>query len=244
MERKLAVLSISGGLDSTCLLLKLLSEGYEVKAYTFDYGQKHAIEQMKLVKNINFLRSKKFKVELQSIDLKDCFSDSQSSLCKEGVDVPTGDYSSGAIYSTVVENRNVIFASIIYGKALSLSKKENLPVEIFLGIHADDGVIYPDTTPESREACENAFKISNWGSDQVSYKAPFVEIDKTEVLAEGTTSMENLNFSEEEIIWVLKHTHSCYTPDEFGRSCGKCGTCCQRIEAFAELDRIDPIEYQ
>lgn len=245
MEKKLAILSVSGGLDSTCLLLKLLSDGYQVQAYSFDYGQKHIIEQEKLKKNIAFLQERNFPVKLQIIDLKDCFSDSQSSLCKEGEDIPKGDYADGTTHSTVVENRNVIFASIIYGKALSLSKKEgNVPVSIFLGIHSGDHELYPDCTLESRDACEKAFKISNYGSELISYGAPFINQDKAGVLSYGLESMQTMGFSKKEGFQILANTHSCYDPDENGKACGKCSTCRERLAAFETLWFEDPAEYQ
>lgn len=41
---KQAVLSLSGGMDSSTLLLHLLNNDYEVTALSFDYGQKHRVE--------------------------------------------------------------------------------------------------------------------------------------------------------------------------------------------------------
>ena len=117
-NRKKAVISMSGGLDSTCLAMMILSEGYEVKAYAFDYGQKHDIELKKLKKNIKYLQKKNLPITLQVINLKDVFSDSNSSLRGVG-DIPQADYDEQSMKSTVVENRNVIFSSIIYSKALS-----------------------------------------------------------------------------------------------------------------------------
>lgn len=242
-KKPLAVISVSGGLDSTCLLLDLLSQGYAVKCYSFDYGQKQIIEQRKLKNNIDFLISKGFLLTLQIIDLKDCFSDSQSSLRRRDEKVPTGDYGDTNMKSTVVENRNVIFSSIIYGKALSLSRMYDTDVEIYLGIHSGDHTLYPDCRPESREACEKAFKISNWGSERVSYEAPFIDSSKGEVLKAGLLAMDGLNLSSEEQSFILKNTHTCYDPDNIGRSCGKCGSCRERLEAFAENGIKDPITY-
>ena len=113
---KKAVISCSGGLDSTCLLLKLLSEGYEVRTYAFKYGQKHSIELSKVQQNIGYLSGLGYPVTLQVIDLRDCFSDSASSLHEGGEKIPEGDYRDETMKSTVVENRNVIFSAIIYGK--------------------------------------------------------------------------------------------------------------------------------
>lgn len=243
MESNKAVISLSGGLDSTCLLLKLLSEGKEVKAYSFSYGQKHSIELDKVKKNIEFFQKSGYPVEHQIINLEDVFSDSNSSLHKGGEDIPYGDYKDENMKSTVVENRNVIFSSIIYGKALSWANKTNENVLITLGIHAGDHSIYPDCTPESHEAAKHLFRISNWGSEKVDYIAPFVNLNKDEVLREGIKAMENMGINKK-LDYILSNTHTCYDPDEQGRSCGKCGSCRERLEAFEKNEIVDPIEYQ
>lgn len=242
--KKRAILSLSGGLDSTCLLIWLLANNFEVKSYSFDYGQKHSVELEKVEKNVQFLISKGLSLTHQKINLRDCFSDSISSLHGDsGIEIPNGNYGEENMKSTVVENRNVIFASIIYGKALSWARSTNSSVSIFLGIHAGDHALYPDCTPESRDACEKAFKISNWGSELVDYDAPFVNCDKSEVLAAGISCMKHLGFSQEEITQVLSNTHTCYNPDKEGRSCGECGSCKERLEAFSVLGLEDPVEY-
>ena len=208
MDKK-AIISLSGGLDSTMLLVKLLNEGYEVKTYSFDYGQKHDIELKKVKKNIKFLQSKGLPVEHQILNVRDCFSDSASSLHKNGEDIPKGDYSIENQKSTVIENRNVIFSSIIYGKALVWSKKTNSDIVISLGIHSGDHSVYPDTTEESFKAAEHCFRVSNWGSERIHYIAPFVKHNKAGVLNTGINSMLGMNFSIEDIDEVLKNTHSC-----------------------------------
>ena len=243
MESNKAVISLSGGLDSTCLLLKLLSEGKEVKAYSFSYGQKHSIELDKVKKNIEFFQKSGYPVEHQIINLEDVFSDSNSSLHKGGEDILYGDYKDESMKSTVVENRNVIFSSIIYGKALSWANKTNENVLITLGIHAGDHSIYPDCTPESHEAAKHLFRISNWGSEKVDYIVPFVNLNKDEVLREGIKAMENMGINKK-LDYILSNTHTCYDPDEQGRSCGKCGSCRERLEAFEKNEIVDPIEYQ
>lgn len=241
---KKAVISLSGGLDSTCLLLKLLSEGYEVRAYGFDYGQKHSIELKKVKRNIEFLQNLGYKVTHQIINLRDCFSDSASSLHEGGSKIPEGDYRDETMKSTVVENRNVIFSAIIYGKALGWANKTGEHVDIFLGIHAGDGhSVYRDCTPESRMAAELTFKISNWNSEMVDYRAPFVNVFKADVLKAGLEAMKKLGFSQEIQREILATTHSCYNPDSEGRACGKCGTCRERLEAFEKNGLKDPAEY-
>lgn len=239
-----AIISLSGGLDSTMLLMTLLSNGKEVKAYSFDYGQKHDIELKKVKKNIKLLQKKGYHVEHQIINLRDCFSDSASSLHKGGTDIPKGDYSFENQSSTVIENRNIIFSSIIYGKALSWSKKTDSNVEITLGIHAGDHSVYPDTTPESFAAAKQCFEVSNWGSERVEYVSPFIHLTKDQVLMTGVNAMDDMGLTNDEINTVLKNTHSCYDPDSKGRSCGTCGTCVERLEAFEKCKLTDPIEYR
>jgi len=253
---KKAVLSFSGGLDSTCLLLHLLAYNYEVKCISFDYGQRHNIELKKAKENIELLRGKGFSVEHQILDVKDIFSDSTSSLQpKSGSSVPEGHYEDETMKSTVVENRNIIFSSIIYGKALAWANRTEENVDIYLGIHAGDHAIYPDCREESRLAAELCFKISNWGSEKVSYNAPFVKFSKGKVLQQGVEAIRRIDqldlthsinprIEKDGLIKILKNTNTCYNPNEKGESCGKCGSCQERLEAFAENNMIDPISYQ
>lgn len=240
-----AVISLSGGLDSTCLLMHLLANGYdEVRAYSFNYGQKHDIELKKVQNNIKFLQEKGFNVTHQIIDVCDCFSDSASSLKKGGEAIPEGHYADENMRSTVVENRNIIFSSIVYGKALGWANKTQDDVKITLGLHAGDHAIYPDCRPESQEMAKELFRISNWGSERVDYIAPFVNIDKSAVLVSGIDAMRHLGFNDIEIEAVLYNTHTCYNPNENGESCGQCGSCTERLEAFASIGMKDPVPYQ
>lgn len=245
-KKNKAVISMSGGLDSTCLALNLLARGYEVHAYAFWYGQKHKVELEKLRKNIEYLQSLNLPIILNVIDLRTVFNESNSSLYGTGEngDIPRADYDKETMKSTVVENRNVIFSSIIYGKALSWANREKDNVTITLGIHGGDHALYPDCTEESQKAAAYLFKISNWGSERVDYDAPFVNMSKTEVLKCGVDSMKKLGFGDTNIKTILLNTHSCYDPDEDGRSCGECGTCKERIDAFEQNGMVDPITYR
>lgn len=239
-----AVISLSGGLDSTCLLLHLLANGVEeVHCYSFDYGQKHDIELKKAKKNIKFLQKKGFNVTFQVINLRDVWSDSASSLHKGGTDIPKGTYDTENQKSTVIDGRNVLFGQIAAIKALSWANRTESNVYVTLGVHANDTSTYPDTRPESIAMSQELFRISNWNTERVEFIAPFQYFTKSEVLRDGIESMNKLGFTKVQIKNVLKNTHSCYDPNEKGESCGLCGTCRERLQAFGDNGMEDPITY-
>lgn len=239
---KHAMVSYSGGMDSTCLILYLLSEGYGVRAVSFDYGQNHAVELKRAKKNIKYLEKLGLPVTFEVIDLRSAFSDSQSSLVKH-THSPEGHYEDEMMKETVVENRNVIFSAVLFGKALGWAKKTNTDTTIALGVHAGDHAIYPDCTEESVTMAQELYRISNWDSDKVKYLTPFVNCSKAEVLNIGISSARSMHFTKSQINCILKNTISCYNADSEGHSCGKCGTCTERLEAFWNNGMDDPAPY-
>ena len=242
---KVKVIGLSGGLDSTSLLLESLASQAEIVfAVSFLYNQKHRREIDCAKNNITYLSnfpSLRRKLYHHVIDLSSAFSLSQSSLVSSGVETPTGHYEDKNMMVTVVENRNAIFASILFGMALSLSKKYNEKVQISLGIHQGDHLIYPDCREESRNALEHAFRVSNWGSENVEYYAPFLDEDKAGVLNSLLNSCSYLGADWKTIV---KNTNTCYSPNSLGEACGKCGSCTERLEAFSKLGIRDVVVYQ
>lgn len=238
---KKAIVSLSGGLDSTSLSLVLLSQGYEVRAYTFNYGQRNVIELKKAQKNVTLLKAERLPITFEIIDLTDVFKGSESFLISSGRDIPEGEYSFETAKSTVVPIRNVIFSSIIYSKAINWATTSDDDIVISLGIHGGDHHTYPDTRPESHEACRKAFEISDENSNKVDYIAPFKNIYKDDILKKGIDACVSLNIDWKKI---YSNTISCYSPSQEGNSCGKCRACKQRLDAFEKLNLIDPIIYE
>ena len=237
---KRAVMALSGGMDSTSLLLHLLREGYEVTAISFNYGQKHVVELDRAAELIAYLNQHGREVSHHVADLRSATALFDSELLKSGGDVPRGHYEEENMKATVVPNRNALFASLLYGTALSIANAQQADVEVVLGVHSGDHAIYPDCRPEFYVALEHAFAIGNWDSERIAFTLPYLELDKTTILQDAEKSIDHLGLDFDE---VFRRTLTSYQPDEEGRSDGTTGSDVERILAFHAVGRRDPVEY-
>jgi 7-cyano-7-deazaguanine synthase len=248
---KKAVLSLSGGMDSSSLLLHLLANGYEVTALGFNYGQKHKIELERATELVKYLKTKNLPVTHQIIKLDGLSQLLNSALVEGGQDVPEGHYEQDNMKETVVPNRNKIFSSLIQAVALSIATTgDKSKVEIAMGIHAGDHAIYPDCRQEFRDADFEAFKAGNWDSELVEVTTPYLHENKFTILEDGQKSCDILGLDFDE---VYKRTNTSYKPiKHYYRpetyafkwySDYKSAASVERIEAFIKLGRPDPVEY-
>ena len=235
---KRAVISLSGGMDSTCLLVRMLAEGYKVQALSFYYGQNHVVELERLKLNLRYLQDNGHEIEHNFVDIAAIGRIFESGLLSG--DIPQGHYEQENMKATVVPNRNAIFSSIIYGYGLSIAKKHKTEVDIFLGVHSGDHEIYPDCRPDFYNAIQHAFKIGNWDSEAVSFSLPYLHGNKTTILEDCLKNCDELGLSFD---IVLQNTNTSYDPDNQGRSSGKSGADIERIEAFLNIGRKDPVPY-
>ena len=109
-----------------------------------------------------------------------------------------------------------------------------------LGVHSGDHTIYPDCRPEFYDALSAAFALGNWEAEKVSFELPYVNGDKKTILEDAMLSCDILDLDFDTI---MGSTMTSYNPDGFGRSNGKTGSDIERILAFHDIGRIDPIEY-
>ena len=232
-----SVLSLSGGLDSTTLLLHLLAKKETVYAISFNYGQKHKIEIEFAKKNIHYLNKNGYSVNHKVIDISDVVTLLESSLTDSNSSVPEGHYMDENMKSTFVPNRNSIFSSIIYGYALSIYKSTKNPVQFSLGVHAGDHLIYPDCRPEFYSHLIKSFNIGNWDSEGVEIYFPYIKLQKSDIIKDGISSCEKLNLDYK---LIYRNTLTTYSPDSNGYSNGKTGSDVERILAFNQLGIEDP----
>jgi 7-cyano-7-deazaguanine synthase len=235
-----AVVCLSGGMDSTALLLKLLAEGRQVYGLSFDYGQKHKIELVRLQKNLEYLRAHDLEIDSQIVDLAKLGTLFHSALTDSDWQIPTGYYKQENMKQTVVPNRNAIFSSIAYGYALSIAVENDASVEFCLGVHSGDHAIYPDCRPEFYEAIFKAFSIGNWESEKVRLHLPYLNGSKLSILQDADQSIKTLGLDFDTI---FRNTCTSYLPDKDGKSHGLTGSDVERIIAFYRFGRPDPVEY-
>ena len=244
MSKKHVVVSLSGGMDSSTLLLRALTEYDSVTAISFDYGQKHRVELERAQSLVNYIKEETpslTELRYRQIKLDGLVDLLDSALVEGGKEVPEGHYESDNMKETVVPNRNKMFASIAQAVALSVSNRTGEPCDIALGIHAGDFAVYPDCRQEFRDADDAAFRAGNWDADKVGYFTPYLEGNKLTILQDGEKLVEELGLEFNE---VYKRTNTSYKPYPSGNSDYKSAASVERIEAFIALGRPDPVQYE
>lgn len=220
---KNAVTILSGGMDSATLAYIVNAENITQHFVSFDYGQKHARELTCANLIAHGLGAEHTLVNLSSVGplLKgSALTDSKQ------VDMPEGYYAEENMRLTVVPNRNAIMLSIAWG--IAVGEKADY---VYYGAHAGDHYIYEDCRPDFVFALSTAFRLGTHGDFPEKIKAPFLSMDKAAILKEGL----KLNVPYEK-------TWTCYKGGE--KSCGVCGSCQERLEAFHLNGVDDPLEYE
>jgi len=213
------VVIYSGGMDSFTLLHRALSEGHEVHALSFDYGQRH-VRELKSASDVCEQLGLPHKV----IDIRSMKAVMAGSALTGGGDVPEGHYEEESMKSTVVPNRNMILLSLATGYAVTVEADA-----VWFGAHGGDHAIYPDCRPEFVEKMDAVCRIANY--EPVRIEAPYIRASKTDILADGLAM--GLDYSQ---------TWTCYNGRE--KACGVCGSCVERLEAFAAHGVTDPLPYE
>ncbi len=227
-DRPVAVVLLSGGLDSTTVLAEAIHRGFEPVALTVGYGQRHAVE-LEAARRVARAFGVRRHYE-QALDLR-AFG---ASALTAPIDVPKGrDESAMAtgIPITYVPARNTLFL------ALALACAESIGAfDLFVGVNCVDYSGYPDCRPEFLRAFEALANLATRagveGTGRFRVRAPLIAMTKDAIIRRGL---------ELGVDYGL--THSCYDPDEVGRACGACDSCRLRLAAFDRLGIDDPAPY-
>jgi 7-cyano-7-deazaguanine synthase len=215
-----AVVVYSGGMDSLTSLYWALKVYEEVKAISFNYGQKHS-KELDYAKEV----CKELGIEHKVIDISFLKELTSNSSLTGSMDIPEGYYTDENMKSTVVSNRNAIFLNVAIAWACNLGYNA-----VVTGVHSGDHAIYPDCRKEFIYSASTTSLLATKGIGDIEIIAPFVGIDKSNIVKMGDTL--GVDYSKS---W------SCYKGGEL--HCGKCGTCTERIEAFELAEVKDPTLY-
>lgn len=223
MSKGIAVLS--GGLDSTTMLYDLIDQGNDMKAVSFQYGQRHDKELYQASIICTDLQ-----IEHVIINLSDfgwAISRGKSSLVNGSIPVPEGRYDAENMKSTVVPNRNMIMLTIAAGLCVAWEGEF-----IATAVHAGDHAIYPDCRPEFITKTEEAIKAGNLGfiSPKFEIRTPYLSKTKTDIAKRA-----------DELNVPIEDTWSCYKGGAY--HCGRCGTCVERQEAIYKAGVDDETIY-
>ena len=229
-KNKKAVVLLSGGLDSATTLAIAESEGFCCYALTFRYSQRHHREIDAAKKVADSLKVAEHRI----IDI-DLAQFGGSALTDSSIAVPKDNVNlrdTKQIPATYVPARNTMFLSY------ALAWAEVLGVfDIFIGVNTTDYSGYPDCRAEFIDAFAKVANLATvvavQGGGKYEIHTPIINMSKSEIIQTGTKL--GINYSL---------THSCYDPDEAGRSCGRCDACRIRLKGFKEAGLEDPIEYR
>ncbi|CCG93599.1 MAG TPA: 7-cyano-7-deazaguanine synthase QueC [Marinobacter hydrocarbonoclasticus] len=213
------VVIYSGGMDSFTLLHLARARGLKVHALSFNYGQRH-VRELDVAAAVCQAEGIPHKV----IDIRAMSEVMSGSSLTSDIEVPEGHYEEDTMKATVVPNRNMILLSLATGYAVTTGAGA-----VWYGAHGGDHAIYPDCRPEFVEKMDAVCRVANY--EPVGIEAPFMAMDKGQILAEGLKL--GLDYSQ---------TWTCYNGRD--KACGRCGSCVERLEAFAANGVTDPLAYE
>jgi 7-cyano-7-deazaguanine synthase len=217
-ENRLAVVLLSGGLDSATTLAIARDEGYIPYALSFRYGQRHSVELEAAARIATALGAAKHVIADVNLRL---FG---GSALTDDIDVPRGG--TEGIPVTYVPARNTVFLSLALAWAETLGSSD-----IFIGVNALDYSGYPDCRPEYIRAFEQMATLGTKAGVEggsIRIHAPLIAMAKADIIRKGLAL--GLDYGL---------THSCYDPDGTV-PCRTCDSCVIRRRGFADLGLEDP----
>ncbi len=213
-NQPIAVVLLSGGLDSATSAAIAIEKGYEVIALSLRYGQRHQRELDAAQTIAHALHiSQHYIVDVNMAQWGgSSLTDTALSLPQSGVD-PT------IIPSTYVPGRNTVFIAL----ALSLAEAKGAQA-IYLGINAVDYSGYPDCRPDYLQAYQTLANLSSKAGIEgkaPQLVAPLITKTKVDIIKDAI-----------KLGVPIAKTWSCYQGEQ--DPCGLCDSCRIRDRALIE----------
>ena len=220
----LAVVLLSGGLDSMVTAGLAREAGFRLLALTVDYNQRHRIELRAAARIAAHLGAERHVV--LPLDL----TRFGGSALTDAIDVPKGGVEADVIPVTYVPARNTIFLSLCLGWAEAAGARD-----LFIGVNALDYSGYPDCRPDflaAFEAMANLATKAGVEGEGFTVHTPLIAMRKADIAREAARLGLDAGMS-----W------SCYDPAPSDRHCGLCDSCRLRARGFVEAGLDDPTSY-
>lgn len=223
----LAVVLLSGGLDSATVLYQAKTDGCECYAISFDYQQRHRRELHSATAIADLAGVVKH--QIVTFDLRQWGG---SALTDNTIDLPQErcvTQMAQDIPVTYVPARNTIFLSFALAYAETIGAER-----VYIGVNQLDYSGYPDCRPDYIKAMQEVFRLGTKQGREgkaITIVTPLINLKKTEIIQLG---------NQLGVPW--EQTWSCYAGGEI--ACGVCDACQLRLTAFAQLGLKDPLPYQ
>jgi len=223
ISHRLAIVLLSGGLDSMVAGALARERGFRLAALTIDYNQRHRVELEAAARVATMLgvdRHVTLPLNLRAFG---------GSALTDEIEVPKAGVEPG-IPVTYVPARNTIFLSLALGFAEASGARD-----IFLGVNALDYSGYPDCRPEFIEAFRHLADLATRmgvEGEGFAIHAPLQHMTKADIVREaGRLGLD------------AGQSWSCYDPTPGGLHCGLCDSCRLRAKGFEEAGLTDPTVY-
>ena len=222
--KPLAVVLLSGGLDSMVTAALAQEAGFAVHALSVDYGQRHKLELQsaaRIAEKLGLARPTSIALDLRAFG---------GSALTDAIDVPKGGVGDD-IPVTYVPARNLVFLALTTACAEAAGARD-----VFIGVNALDYSGYPDCRPEFIASFAETARLGTKAGVEgapFTIHAPLQHMTKADIARECARLGLDPAWS-----W------SCYDPTPDGLACGLCDSCRLRKKGFADAGIADSTAYQ
>lgn len=221
-NKKIAVVAVSGGLDS-CVTAAIANQDYELAFAHINYGQRTQERELKAFNDIADFYSAKHRI---IIDFNHLAKIGGSSLTDKSIKINDADLESNEIPTSYVpfRNANILTACVSWAEVIEAEA-------VFIGAVFEDSSGYPDCRPDFFDAFNSVIELGTKTDTKIKIETPIIHMNKNEIIDKGNELNAPLNL-----------TWSCYQNED--EACGVCDSCALRLRGFQKVGMEDPIPYK
>lgn len=221
-NKKIAVIAVSGGLDS-CVTAAIANPEYDLAFAHINYGQRTQVRELKAFNDIADFYSAKYRI---IIDFNHLTKIGGSSLTDTSIEIGAANLETDEVPNSYVpfRNANILTACVSWAEVIGAEA-------IFIGAVFEDSSGYPDCRPDFFDAFNLAIDFGTKPETKIKIKTPIIHLNKNEIIEKGTELNAPLNL-----------TWSCYQNED--EACGVCDSCALRLRGFQQRGIEDPIPYK